>query len=99
MPGIASITALTITGMSFLVRGASTSPSEEPLTLHLLELEARVELTLSVVLPEELGVDFPLPQLLLNWLLDLDFPLDACLVWTRTFEDIINTIARFKQHN
>ena len=89
--------------MSFLVRGAlteaSTSPSEEPSTLLLLELEARVELTLRIVLPEELGVDFPLPRLLLNRLLDLDFPLDTCLVWTRTFEDIINTIAKFKQHN
>ena len=64
-PGIASITALTITGMSFLVREASTeastSPAEEPSTLRLLELEARVELMLRVVLPEELGVDFPLP--------------------------------------
>ena len=80
--------------MSFLVRGASTeastSPPEEPSTLRLLELEARVELTLRVVLPEELGGDFPLPRLL-NRLLDLDFPFDACLVWTRTFEDIINT--------
>ena len=54
---------------------ALTSPSEEPSTLRLLELEAGVKLTLRVVFPEELGVDFPLPQLLLNWLLDLDFPL------------------------
>ena len=97
-PGIASITALTITGMSFFVRGASTeasiSPSEEPSTLRLLELEVRVELTLCIVFLEEFGVDFPLPQLLLNWLLDLDFPLDACLVRTRTFVYIINTIAK-----
>ena len=98
LPGIASITALTITGMSFLVRGTSTSPSEEPLILRLLELEARMELMLRVVLPEELGLDFPLLRLLLNRLLDLDFPFDACLVWARTFKDIINTITRFKQH-
>ena len=76
-PGIASITALTITRMSFVVRGASTEalilPSEQPLTLRLLELEAQMELTLRVIFAEELGVDFPLPRLLLNWLLDLDF--------------------------
>ena len=74
-------------------------PSEEPLTLRLLELEARIELTLCVVFSEELWVDFPLPRLLLDRLLDLDFPLDVCLVWTRTFVDIISTIARFNQHN
>ena len=60
---------------------APTSQSEEPSTLHLLELEVQVELTLCVILPEELGVHFPLPRVLLNRLLDLDFPLDACLVW------------------
>ena len=55
-------------------KGGSTSPSEEPSTFCLLELEARVELMLYVVFSEELGVDFPLPRLLLDRLLDLDFP-------------------------
>ena len=71
---------------------SSTSPSEEPSTLCLLELEARVELMLCVVFfSEELGVDFPLPRLLLDRLLDLDFPLDTCLVWTRKFVDTFDT--------
>ena len=61
-------------------KGASTSPSEEPSTFRFLELEVQVELTLCIVFPEELGVDFPLPRLLLDQLLDLDFPLDVCLV-------------------
>ena len=80
MPGLVFITALTITRMPFLLRGASTLPSEELLTFRLLELEARVELTLCIIFPEELGVAFPFPRLLLDWLLDLDFALDACLV-------------------
>ena len=56
-------------------KGGMTSPSEEPSTLCLLELEERVELMPSVVFSEELGVDFPLPRLLLDRLLDFDFPL------------------------
>ena len=49
-------------------------------TLRFLAFEAQVELAPCVALTVEAGVDFPLPQVLLDRRPDLEFALDACLV-------------------